>query len=414
MVKKLTEIIDELVDTSSTLEKQAILTKYKDHPRLKYLFLWTYNPMVNYYIKKLPPYKTSNGKLSIDNDAVFDNFGILLSRLNHRDVTGKLAIDEVVCFLNSLKPDDVLLAEKVLFRDLRCNVTDTTANKVWKNLIPTFEVQLANTYDPEKPTAEKYWLSPKMDGLRGIYIYGSGIFTRQGKKIHGFDFIEEELSDVCNKLGIGAIDGELFTTEIDFAAIQGAVMRDKNIREEEKRKIRFNVFALVKNFHKREIYQDTGRMVFTIDEIFKHKYDYLLKVPQVLVIPKDIDKTHDKFVSQGYEGVMLRSVDVSYDFKRSKHLLKYKKFLEDDFKIVDSFEGKGKHEGRLGGFTVEGKISGQKISSEVGSGFSDEQRDEFWKKRKSLIGKTVEVKFQGTTPDGSLRFPVFNKFKEDR
>lgn len=413
MSNKLVDIIASLAATASLLEKQAILTKHKGREDLKLLFLWTYNPMINYYIKKLPEIK-QQGKQSLDDEDVFDSFASLLVELSERNVTGNAAIAQAVEFLGHLNSQDRELAIKVLFRDLRCNVTDTTANKVWPNLIPTFEVQLANTYDPEKPSADEYWLSPKMDGLRGIYIFGSGIFTRQGKKIHGFDFIEAELHNACDILNVGAIDGELFTTEIDFAAIQGAVMRDKNIREDEKKKIRFNVFALVKDFHTREVFSNSNEMVKVIDLMFKTKYKYLLKVPQILVTPKDIDKTHDQFVAQGYEGVMLRSVKVSYDFKRSKNLLKYKKFLEEDFEVVGFLEGKGKHEGRLGAIMVEGKISGVKIASEVGSGFTDEERTDFWKKQKSLLGQKVEIKFQGVTPDLSLRFPVFLKFKLDR
>lgn len=405
----LIKIIENLASTASTLEKQEILTKHKDNEDLKKIFLWTYNPFVNYYIKKIPVPKTY-GKRRID-DAVTE-LGSLLQDLNARTVTGHDASNEVLEFLQTFDKESAEFITKVISRDLRCNVTDTTANKIWKNLIPTFEVQLANTFDPEKPTAKEYYVSPKMDGLRGMYISGQGLFTRQGKRIVGFSNLEAELEKVCYAHEIGAVDGELYSTEIDFEHIQGAVMRNKNIREEDKEKIKFYVFALLKNFKKQEVFETTKEMISEIENIFKKKRDYLVQVDQKLVKVADIEKVHDRYAALGYEGIMLRSVDVSYEFKRSKYLLKFKKFLEADFTVVGSFEGKGKYQSGLGGIQVEGEFGGVKISSEVGSGFNDEQREEFWKN--SLVGKKVEVKFQGVTPDGSLRFPVFNKVKLDR
>ncbi len=412
-MQRLFEIINELTATASTLEKQAILTRHKDNEKLKLLFLWTYNPMVNYYIKKLPDNKTA-GKGSLNDDNMFDEFGTLLVELNDRVITGHDAIEQTQEFLSHLNEVDQVLAIRVLFRDLRCNVTDTTANKVWKDLIPTFEVQLAKTYDPEKPTASHYYCSNKMDGLRSMFVYGSGLYTRQGKKIIGFDDLENELSQVCDQHNIGAIDGELFSRDMPFEEIQGAVMRNKNIDPKQKKQVKLFVFAVLKDFNRREIFKTTKEMVDVIDAIFKTKREYMVKVQSVLIKDSQVNEYHDKFAADGYEGIMLRSVDVSYDFKRSKHLLKFKKFLEEDFKMVDAFEGKGKYVGSLGGILVEGVIDGKKITSEVGSGFDDSQRAEFWKNRKKLIGSKVEIKFQGVTPDSSLRFPVFNKFKLDR
>jgi DNA ligase-1 len=104
-----------------------------------------------------------------------------------------------------------------------------------------------------------------------------------------------------------------------------------------------------------------------------------------------------------------------YNWKRSDALLKYKSFFEEDLKVVGVVEGKGKYQGMLGAFVCEGVVEGHKISTEVGSGFDDEMREFFWKNRKNLIGMMVEVKYQGLTDSqDSLRFPIFQKTKEDR
>jgi hypothetical protein len=69
----------------------------------------------------------------------------------------------------------------------------------------------------------------------------------------------------------------------------------------------------------------------------------------------------------------------------------------------------------LGAFLCRGKVEGHNVETECGSGFNDEQRQEFWKNRKKMIGTKIEVKYQGLSDDkSSLRFPIFRKTKEDR
>jgi len=50
----------------------------------------------------------------------------------------------------------------------------------------------------------------------------------------------------------------------------------------------------------------------------------------------------------------------------------------------------------------------------VGSGFSDEQRQQFWANPNSIKGKIIEVQFHEETPDGSLRHPRFVRVREDK
>ena len=71
--------------------------------------------------------------------------------------------------------------------------------------------------------------------------------------------------------------------------------------------------------------------------------------------------------------------------------------------------------GKLGAFVCEGVDSGKKIRVNVGSGFSDDERDDYWKNRDSLIGDVVEVRADAVTQnqegDYSLRFPRFKTFR---
>ena len=54
------------------------------------------------------------------------------------------------------------------------------------------------------------------------------------------------------------------------------------------------------------------------------------------------------------------------------------------------------------------------VDVQVGSGFSDELRTSIWNDQASHIGRMIEVRYQEVTPDGSLRFPTFVCFRNDR
>ena len=120
-------------------------------------------------------------------------------------------------------------------------------------------------------------------------------------------------------------------------------------------------------------------------------------------------------VDGGYEGVMIKDVDAPYECKRTHAWLKAKPFIEVTLEIKQIEEGTGRNEGRLGAFVCEGVDDGKEIKVNVGSGFSDNNRDSFWNSRSQIIGQLVEVRADAITQnqDGtySLRFPRFKTFR---
>jgi DNA ligase-1 len=251
-----------------------------------------------------------------------------------------------------------------------------------------------------------------LDGLRCVFKNGK-LWTRNGKEIVGFNHIIEELKTLGE---FNLVDGELYSHSLDFQTIQGYVLSHKNINEEEKKQIFYNVFVILMDG------TTTESMINHMKRLndFNGKKLKYIKFLEYEVINNDFEKIKEldrKWVSMGYEGLMLRSWDVVYAYKRSDDLLKFKSFFEESLTVVGALEGKGKYQGMLGKFICEGVVEGYNVKTEVGSGFNDKQREEFWKKKKSLIGKLISVKYQGvTTTDGenSLRFPIFRGFQLDR
>jgi DNA ligase-1 len=123
-----------------------------------------------------------------------------------------------------------------------------------------------------------------------------------------------------------------------------------------------------------------------------------------------IKELHDKCVSEGHEGVMIKDLDAPYRFGRGYEVMKLKDFHDADVKIIRVEEGTGKFKGMCGSLVVDYKG----IEVGVGSGLDDQLRHEIWKSPEMFAGRTIEVRYQEVTPDGSLRFPIFICFRNDR
>jgi DNA ligase-1 len=120
-------------------------------------------------------------------------------------------------------------------------------------------------------------------------------------------------------------------------------------------------------------------------------------------------------IDGGYEGLMIKDADAVYENKRSHSWLKIKPFIEVTLAVVGIEQGTGRNEHRLGALICEGVDDGKSIRVNVGSGFSDEQRNTFWQAGDELLNQLVEVRADAVSQnqDGSysLRFPRFKSFR---
>lgn len=123
----------------------------------------------------------------------------------------------------------------------------------------------------------------------------------------------------------------------------------------------------------------------------------------------------------GYDGLILRDTRAPWQTGTARNgaLIKVKPSVTLDLRCNGVIQGEGKHAGKLGAISV----SFNGINSCVGTGFSDQQRDEFWQAAignapddmmVSPIGQIVEVECMCVNANGTLREPRFKAVRWDK
>lgn len=403
------ELFESIKDTSSRLEKENLLASYSDKEFLKQVLLYTYNPYYVYGISSESIDKSNSINCYIVDcpETLFD----LLDYLKNNN-TGKLSHKESFYRLLFSIQNDFLESyiKKIVLKDLKIGINISTINKVFPRLIPEFKVGLCKTYeDGSSLRYDNYIVQPKLDGVRIIAICTGGsaeLYTRNGMKVEGYDEVVKELSHECWKGYV--LDGEIMTDNFD------GTMKGLFALKEDKKAV-YNIFDILheKEFHEQRstrTYEERFHLYQRIIE--DNDFNYLQGVFGQRIekdeVIRDIEILDMIARTGGFEGLILKGVDSPYEFKRSYAWTKYKSWQSEEFEVIGMEEGTGKYEGMLGALVIN--VNGVRVK--VGSGFSDEQRDELWS---SLFpdGLIAEVKYQEKTKDGSLRFPTFVKFRND-
>lgn len=271
-----------------------------------------------------------------------------------------------------------------------------------------FQPMLASKWDAVKDKitvnkANPVYVQRKLDGCRCI-VDRYGMHSRNGKEWISAPHIFNKLKPLFEKYPDLIFDGELYyhSDEDNFNEVISLIKKSKPTEEDLKKSaelVQYWIYDLPSNpkdFKDRNM--DLQSWFDWNPEIFD---DSFVCVKTYEVIGKDmIQDLLEKFVSEGYEGAIVR-LNAPYECKRSKNLLKVKQFQDEEFKIIDIEEGRGNLSGKAGRIIVD--VDGQRVAA--GLKFSHEEAQEIWEHKDYYIGKEATVKFFSRTQDGSLRFP---------
>lgn len=404
----------QLKNATGSNAKKDILLSLRGNTAILQAFRLCYDPELNYYIKSIPNPSSYGDMLFNESFPIFQK---LTKMLSDKVIAGKVATQNVRAFLSGCTEETARIYTLILKRDLDIGINVSTFNKVYgDDFIKVFTVQLSNKYKEGKKYNTPYFFSsPKLDGLRG-FTDDNYMKSRTGKIFYGLEHILDETSDVRRAYGFKFTDGELFTRDVPFQTIQSYVTTRKDINEDDKKAIKYHIFAVGGDW------KDTAEMIQAMESVDWTRFSNLVMTPYRKVNNNHADIMAEMayYFSQGYEGAMLRNPHVWYDWKRSDNLIKVKPFNESDFVVVGFERGDedGRNSDTLGSIIVEGVYEGKMIRSNA-FGFSDELKDEIWNNQAKYKGRIAEISFQNVTDreiDGywSLRFGTFRKWKMDR
>jgi DNA ligase 1 len=406
-----------------------------------------YNPYTTFGVKQIPD---TVGIVNAANP--WGDFSDLLLSLSYRQLIGHAARDAITEMSERFDSDEWnLFLAPILRRDMRCGISATTINKVVKNTdyeIPVFSCQLATNCENRPEMKGSKRLEPKLDGVRALMLIFPGSRTpagqvsclsRNGKVFENFRHIEQQIQDnlseitqaISNVGGFSSsalkkgfvLDGEIVGNS--FQALMRQARRKENVSATDSV---FHVFDIipVDDFQRGFWNAPLRTRISFLDAI----QNTINKMPNVKLLPclmVDLDTHEGKsnftrycndMVAEGYEGVMIKDMDAPYVCTRSTYWMKYKPVITVDLQIIGVEEGTGRNKGRLGAVVCNGVDDNKEITVNVGSGFSDGERDSFWRVRNFIVGRTVEVMADAITQnqDGtySLRFPRFVRFRDDK
>jgi DNA ligase-1 len=420
-------IIRILEDHPSRLNKEAIIeseAKY-DNTELFEGFNLALSPYITFGVKQVPKHSGPDGQ-----GLPWEAFKELCHLLQTRQLTGDDARSAIELALSASTQNQWNdWYRRILIKDLRCGVSEKTINKVKKGAIPVFECMLAHDgANHEKKITGTKLLEPKLDGVRCITIVDYDartvtMYSRNGKVLENFSHITDALTANIDSFERSfVLDGEIISTS--FQELMKQVHRKDNVKANDAVLMLFDIIPLSEFQTGKSVMGQRRRskLLGTMKGIFD-RVGNIGVIPQVEV---DLDgyvgelqfkEFNQKAIDEGYEGIMIKDVDAKYECKRSVSWLKMKPFIEVSLAIVDIEEGTGKNEGRLGALICEGEDDGKTIRVNVGSGFTDDQRSEFWADKDNLAGQVIEIRADAATKNQdseevySLRFPRFLRFR---
>ena len=422
MIDPCDSVIRSLEEHPSRLNKEAIIEAQKDNTELFEGFKLALSPYITFGVKKVPSHGGPDGQ-----GLPWVAFKELCHLLATRQLTGddaRSAIELALSASTQKQWNDWY--RRILIKDLRCGVSEKTVNKIVKDAVPLFECMLAHDgANHEGKITGKKLVEPKLDGVRVLTVvdYESRtvvMYTRNGKELVNFPHIIKAFEDNMDNWGRSYVfDGEVISNS--FQDLMKQVHRKSDVQAQDARLMLFDIVPLAEfkagasvmgqkrrsaflreNFSK--LFVDSG----CIEIITQQEFDLDVFTDEIEF--KDYNKAA---VAEGYEGIMIKDPNGKWEGKRSVAWLKQKPFIEVSLAVMETEEGTGRNVGKMGALVCEGTEDGKLIKVNVGSGFTDKDRDEFWSCK--VDGQVIEVRADAITQnqDGtySLRFPRFMRFR---
>lgn len=414
--REVIELFETLKGTTSTLEKKRIITENKDNELFKeYLkFLLDTNVVTGIDLKKI------NKDLGTCNGAVFNSLIEVIDYLKTHNTGRDEDIIKVQTFIKTQPEDCHEFYKEIVTKKYKLGCNKKIVNDCIPDLIPTFDLMLGTPIEKVKLKGDEYiYISRKLNGSRCAYVNGK-LMTRQGKEYTGLEHIINDIK----ALGLDNmfIDGELvyknpegLTDSESFQKGVGLAMS----KDTDKSQLKLVIFDMFPAYQFINIKQ-------SLDTYSERKRKYLdnfinptenLEVVEMFYEGTDhseIWKWLEYAEENDYEGCMI-NLNTLYECKRTKNLIKVKRFFTKDLRCIGlNIATSGKYKGTLGSITC--KYGEDEV--DVGSGFSDYDRDYYMHNQNEILDHIIEIRYKEETKNKnggrSLQFPTFIGCRKDK
>ena len=423
------QILNELSAESGKLAKIAILERNKSNMDLQRVFKAAYDPSINFWLKKIPSYELKKHMISLD-EGLND-----LQYLADRTYTGQMGIDHLVSILESLSPDDATVITRVIQRDLKVGCSESTANKVWKNLIPEFSYMRCSL--TKHVNLEKWnwkagiYSQEKADAMfANVDVYGDGevvVTSRAGSM-----FPQAELSSLISDVKMflprnTRTHGELMVVNalgVPYAREISNGMMNKILKGGKLENPRDSVRCVVwdqiplHNALQGIDYKVGYDLRFnTLSSQVSNDGTIRLIHTKIVHSYREAVEHYQEMIRAGKEGTVIKTRELPWKDGTSKEQIKMKMFADVDLRIIGFNPGNGKNEELFGSLQCETEDHLLEVGA---TGMSDELRAELWNNRAKVLGKIATVKANsimkptGNNTKYSLFLPNLVEIRDDK
>lgn len=424
MVQDFVNFLNELRSSNSINHKKQVLCNYCKNETVRKLLFYAYNPYLSYYMTEFKPEITQ--QLSPVSPFNLLAFITVLEKANKREYTPARTREALTQLLQGHSQETVDAVSCIVVRDIRAGVNIKTINSQMEDLIPHFEVMLAEKIENEDFSGLSFpiTISPKLDGYRsmGMERYGEyDLLSREGRVLDSYtSYFRNKFGQIAKHLDYG--------TEVS-CIFDGEVMSPKGYSETSKARakgsdklLHYHIFDFL--LHKEDVSPYNVRIsnMRKVEEVINElglSDHFRMVYPTVVHNETELKEAHYRNLELGYEGSMIKPIGHVYEWRRTQSWIKYKPFITQDLEIIEILEGTNKLKNNFGSFVLSGKDENNNIiKCNCGSGFSDKQRKHIWDNKSYYLNKIAQIKAQEITEDQdgyfSLRFPVFDKIRMDK
>lgn len=426
-INYLTYVFALLQDTNSRTEKEQIVKDIDDKYKEDFDFViecLAGKHKFGYTYKRYPfLYNSTVCEMTVKSVLQF-----LLTPAKEKDLsTGNIAA------YVSLTTNWADFFEPIVNRTLRLGIGESL---IEKSIIAPM---LAKKFEGDiKFAKDGYFVTEKLDGNRCIASWDGtkwNFTSRNGKEMHvNFDMsgmdkryvydgevlspLQTNNSRKLEAMLFGRGNDDFKSNDTDFNYTSGMINRHTTDK-----KLVYNIFDIV----------DTNSS-YVDRRLELEKFNVIDIGPDVRIVPvlahyktaddlkTDVWRLLNKVTDTGAEGLMINLANSNYLNKRTDQLLKLKKVYTMDMKVTDWSYGTGKYENMLGNLYCEAMFEGKIVTCCVGTGISDEQREQWALYPGDIVGQIVEVSYFSLSQEAinrgtnkySLRFPRLKRVRTDK